>query len=282
MEGMGILMDYRMIVLDIDGTLTNSSKEISPETLAALLEIQERGFRVAVASGRPPMGIRRVADTLKLEKYGNYVLPFNGGRIINCKTKEVVYQKLMSSMVAAALQEDALEQGVGMLTYDEEGAIAATSVDSYMELEARLNDIGIKEVEDFKAYVSFPVNKCLMTGAPEHLVKVEAALKQKYHGFLNIFRSEPYFLEVMPMGIDKAATLSKLLQLLGLTADQMICCGDGFNDITMLEYAGLGVAMANAKDEVLAAADYVTASNDENGILQVIQKFILTDGNSLL
>ena len=114
------------------------------------------------------------------------------------------------------------------------------------------------------------------------MIEVETVLKQKYHGFLNIFRSEPYFLEVMPMGIDKAASLSKLLQMLGLTADQMICCGDGFNDITMLEYAGLGVAMANAKNEVLAAADYVTASNDENGILQVIQKFVLADNSLLL
>ncbi len=270
-------MDYKMIVLDIDGTLTNSSKEISPETLAALLEIQERGFRVAIASGRPPLGVKRVADALKLQKYGNYVLAYNGGRIINCKTEEIVYQKLISSTVVAVLQEDAAEQGVGMLTYDEEGAIAATPVDSYMELEARLNNIVIKEVEDFKSFVNFPVNKCLMTGEPERLIEVETALKQKYHGFLNIFRSEPYFLEVMPMGIDKAASLSKLLQMLGLTADQMICCGDGFNDITMLEYAGLGVAMANAKDEVLAAADYVTASNDENGILQVIQKFVLAD-----
>lgn len=270
-------MDYRMIALDIDGTLVNSRKEISPETLEALIEIQERGFRVAVASGRPVPGMRRVADALQLEKYGNYILPFNGGRIINYKTKQIVYQKMMSSAMAASLRDDAIEQGVGMLTYDEEGAIAGTPINSYMELEANLNSIKIKEVEDFNAYVSFPVNKCMMLGEPERLVQVEAALKQKYHGFLNIFRSEPYFLEITPMGIDKAATLSKLLQMLGLTADQLICCGDGFNDITMLEYAGLGVAMANARDEVLAAADYVTASNDENGILQVIQKFMMAD-----
>lgn len=274
-------MDYRIIALDIDGTLVNSRKEISPETLEALIEIQERGFRVAVASGRPTPGIRKIADALKLEKYGNYILPFNGGRIINYKTKKVVYQKMMSNTIAAALQDDAIGQGVGMVTYDEEGAIAGTPINSYMELEARLNGINIKEIEDFKAYVSFPVNKCMMFGEPEQLVQVERALKQKYHGLLNIFRSEPYFLEIMPMGIDKAATLSKLLHLLGLTADQMICCGDGFNDITMLEYAGLGVAMANARDEVLAAADYVTASNDENGILQVIQKFMMADSTLL-
>ncbi|MGN0507483.1 MAG: Cof-type HAD-IIB family hydrolase [Lachnospiraceae bacterium] len=268
-------MDYKIIVLDIDGTLTNSKKEISPETLQALLEIQERGFKVAVASGRPTPGVRGVAEELKLAKYGNYVLSFNGARIMNYQTKEIVYQKTMSAAMAATLKEDATEYGVGMLTYDEDGAIAATPVDSYMEIEARINRIAIKQPENFAAYVNFPVNKCLMTGEPEHLVKVEAALKQKYHGLLNIFRSEPYFLELMPMGIDKAATLAKLLQLLGLSADQMICCGDGFNDITMIEYAGLGVAMANAREEVLAAADYVTASNDENGILQVIQKFIL-------
>lgn len=105
------------------------------------------------------------------------------------------------------------------------------------------------------------------------LVKAEKRLNGIFNQYLNVYRSEPFFLEVMPQKIDKAHSLLKLLGSLGLNSDQMVCCGDGFNDITMLECAGLGVAMENAQDLVKEAADYITGSNDENGIVQVIEKF---------
>mgnify|MGYP001852585142 FL=1 len=99
-------------------------------------------------------------------------------------------------------------------------------------------------------------------------------LKNQYHGLLNIYKSEPYFLEIMPQNIDKAYSLRKLLDSLRLNADQMICCGDGYNDVSMIEYAGLGVAMANAQDVVKEAADFITYSNDEAGVLRVIDLFM--------
>ena len=78
----------------------------------------------------------------------------------------------------------------------------------------------------------------------------------------------------MPQNIDKAFSLQKLLNSIGLTADEMICCGDGYNDVTMIEYAGLGVAMQNAQPLVREKADYITKSNDEDGVLYVIEKFM--------
>lgn len=268
-------MDYKLLVLDIDGTLTNSKKEITPATKAALLKIQEQGIRVAIASGRPTPGTRKVAEELELARFGNYVLSFNGGRITNYATKEVVLDKTIPAEMAGVLCEEARQYGLGILTYDDEAALAGTELDEYMELEARINHISIKKVGHFKDYVNFPVNKCLMTGKPEYLVKVEKELKAKYAGSLNIFRSEPFFLEIMPKGIDKASVLKRFLSYLGIDREEIICCGDGYNDLTMIEYAGLGVAMANARPEVLAVADYVTTSNDEDGIVKVIEKYIL-------
>lgn len=268
-------MEYKLIVLDIDGTLTNSKKEITPATKEALIKIQEQGVYVAIASGRPTPGTRKVAEELELSRFGNFVLSFNGGRVINCKTKEVVLDKTISAEMAGVLCEEAIKHGVGILTYDNEYALAGTEVDEYMELEARINSIEMKQVGNFKDYVDFPVNKCLMTGKPERMAELEKELKEKYAGKLNIFRSEPFFLELMPKGIDKAAVLKNFLPFLGITRDEVICCGDGYNDKTMIEFAGLGVAMANARDEVREVADYVTKSNDEDGIVQVIEKFIL-------
>ena len=95
-----------------------------------------------------------------------------------------------------------------------------------------------------------------------------------FRSLLNIYRSEPYFLEIMPQNIDKAHSLQKLLSSIGLTADEMICCGDGYNDLSMIEYAGLGVAMENAQPVIKEAANFVTRSNDEDGILYVIDRFM--------
>jgi len=271
-------MDYKLIVLDIDGTLTNSKKEITPRTKEALIKIQEQGVYVAIASGRPTPGTKKVAQELELERFGNYVLSFNGGRVINCKTGEVVLDKTIPAEMEWELCDVARENGVGIMTYNSECALAGTdTIDEYMELEARINSIELKQVGHFKNYVDFPVNKCLMTGEPEHLVELEKKLKEKYAGKLNIFRSEPFFLELMPKGIDKAAVLKNFLPFLGIARDEVICCGDGYNDKTMIEFAGLGVAMANAREEVKEVADYITSSNDEDGIAKVVEKYILNE-----
>lgn len=272
---MGIFMDYQMLVLDIDGTLTTSKKEISPETLDAIMKIQQLGYHVVLASGRPTAGIVPVARQLELGKYGNYILAFNGAKIINCKTQQVIYQKVLPRNIIPILWEEAIENGVGLISYENDSVITGTKIDSYMELESKINGIPIRTVENFSEYIDFDVNKCLMTGEPSILAELERKLKQRFNGLINIFRSEPYFLELMPQNVDKAHSLSKLLVSLGLSAEQMICCGDGFNDISMIQYAGLGVAMENAQDLVKQASDYITSSNDNNGILQVIQQFFL-------
>ena len=92
---------------------------------------------------------------------------------------------------------------------------------------------------------------------------------------MNVFRSEPFFLELVPQGIDKARSLAVLLEEIGLSKDEMIACGDGFNDLSMIQYAGLGVAMANAQEVVKKAADYITLSNEEDGVAAVVKKFFL-------
>ncbi|MBD5137677.1 MAG: HAD family phosphatase [Lachnospiraceae bacterium] len=267
-------MDYRLIALDIDGTLTNSEKQISTPTLEALLDIQQSGSIVVIASGRPAAGVRELADELKLDKYGSYVLSYNGGLVTNWRTKETVYKQTLPQSVIPELYDFAIKNNVGIITYENDIIIAGTSINKYMQLEADITKMEIKQVDNFSEYVSFPVIKCLMSGEPELIEGLEKKLKKKYKSLLNIFRSEPFFLEIVPKNIDKAQSLLRLLSSLGLSSEQMICCGDGFNDISMIEIAGLGVAMENAQEVVKAAADFVTDSNDDNGILRVINKFM--------
>lgn len=268
-------MSYEMLVLDLDGTLTNSEKKISPATKVALGRLQDLGKHIVLASGRPTYGIVPLAEELELAKKGGYILSFNGARMINCRTGQVIYNKFVLPEYIAPIYEYVKDSGANLVSYNDEEIISAFEPNEYTYKEVHINKMPVHQVEDFVSYIDYPINKMLITGEPELLAKMEQELKSIYHSSLNIFRSEPYFLEIMPQKIDKAHSLQKLLSSLGMTANEMICCGDGYNDLTMIEYAGLGVAMANAQNAVLDAANYVTRSNDEDGIAHVIEKFLL-------
>lgn len=268
-------MEYKVLVLDIDGTLTNSEKQITPRTRAALKAAQEKGVWVVLASGRPTYGIMPVAKQLELEQRGGYILSFNGGRIIDAKTGEVIYQKTLPPEIPALLYDLSREYKTNIMTYLDETVITPKKEDPYVALECRINGMQVREVEDFKSFVRFPVTKCLMVEEGDYLAQVEQKVKARLGDTLSVLRSEPFFLEIMPKQIDKAYSLGRLLEHLGLAREQMIACGDGFNDRSMIEFAGLGVAMANAQEPVKAAADYITLSNDEDGVAAVVERFIL-------
>ena len=267
-------MDYQILVLDLDGTLTNSKKEITEPTKQALIDIQEKGKKVVLASGRPTPGILPLAKELHLEKYGSYILSFNGARIIDCRSKELLYNRTIPSEVIRPIYEMLKSYDMDLLTYTDTHILSGMKTNQFTELESRINQMPIVQTDDFLSEITFPVNKLLGTGNKEIIAKALEMVKSHFHSQLNIYLSEPFFLEIMPQRIDKAHSLQKLLNSIGLTADSMICCGDGYNDLTMIEYAGLGVAMENAQPLVKESADYITKSNDEDGILHVINEFM--------
>lgn len=268
-------MGKKVLVLDIDGTLTTSDKRISPATKAAIQKIMAEGHSVILASGRPTPGMRRYEKELELEKYGGYLLSFNGAKIIECRTGEIVYQRLLPLSMIPSLYAYAKEKSCGLITYLGDQVISAFEQDEYIELESRINQMPIHVVEHFKEYVDFEINKCLMTATIDRAPAIEAELREKYKEVASVYRSEPFFIEVMPKDVDKATSLDRMLANIGMSREDAICCGDGFNDISMIQYAGIGVAMGNAQEAVKEVADYVAATNDHDGLVEVIEKFIL-------
>lgn len=268
-------MKYQVLVLDLDGTLTNSKKEITEPTRQALIEIQEAGKIVVLASGRPINGVAPLAKALRMDRFGGYMLSFNGARITKCSTGEIIYNRTVPREIIRPVYEYVKTfPGLDIISYTDTQIISGIRPNRYVEIESGINSMEIISVEDFPEFLSFPVNKLLVAGEPEVLETLMDPLRDKYHGLLNIYRSEPFFLEIMPRNIDKAQSLQKLLNSIGLTADSMICCGDGYNDLSMIEYAGLGVAMENAQPVIKESADFITRSNDEDGILHVVNLFM--------
>ena len=267
-------MKTKVLVLDIDGTLTNSKKEITPRTREGILRIEERGHKVILASGRPTPGMTEFAKELELEKYGGYLLSFNGGRIINCRTGEIVYQRILPKNIIPQVYQYAISHDCGLVTYLGDEIVAGTRIDSYMEIESRINHMPMRRIDNFVETVSeYDLNKCLMTAPPEQAAVYEKELSKRFGDIISVYRSAEFFIEIMPKNVDKAASLDRMLESVGMTREDAICCGDGFNDISMIEYAGVGVAMANAQPVVKEAADFITDLNDEDGIVKVIDTF---------
>ncbi len=268
--------DYEIIVLDLDGTLTNRDKIITPKTKKCLMEIQKRGKKIVLASGRPTPGVLPLARELELEKYGSFILSFNGGRITDCKTGEIIFSRSLPKEANQKIISLAKEEQVGVVTYDEAGTkIFTNQSDSpYAKLEAGINGMEMIQVDDLASKIDYPVPKYLMIEDGDYLAMVEPRVKAAMGKNFSVYRSEPYFLEILPRGIDKAQSLERLLSHIGLKREQMIACGDGYNDLTMIQYAGLGVAMENAVLPVRKAADFITYSNNNDGVAHVVEKFM--------
>ena len=268
-------MKYKMLVLDLDGTLTNNKKEITEHTRQTLIEAQEKGVKIVLASGRPTYGIVPIAEKLELKKYGGYILSFNGGEIINWQTGEMMYENVLDADVLPYLYKCAKDNGFAIVTYRDKYVLTEHPDDEYVLKEAILNVMQTQKVDNFLEAIDFPVAKCLIVGEATRLAVLEKEMYEVLKNRMGVYRSEPYFLELVPKGIDKAQSLAVLLQKTGYTREEMIAIGDGFNDRSMIEFAGLGVAMANAQDPVRQAADYITLSNEEDGVADVVRKFIL-------
>jgi len=266
-------MKYKVLALDIDGTLVGSDHNVLPETKEALIAAQKKGLKVVLASGRPTPGMMALSKELQLEKYGGFVLSYNGGRITNMQTGEVVHEQFLTPSEAHEIYDLAKRLGVNMMAYDGND-ILTVDHDEYIQLESDINEMPLREIKDFKSEVVNNTIKTLTTGAPERIAEVEQVYLEEFSEKFSICRSMPFFLEVMPQGINKAASLERLLDSLGLSREDMVACGDGFNDVEMIRFAGLGIAMGNAVAETKAVADYVTKSNDDNGIVDVLEQFI--------
>mgnify|MGYP000886063427 FL=1 len=260
-----------VLALDLDGTLTDSKKRISERTKESIDKFITAGGTVALASGRPTFGVMPVAKILELDKKGGYILSYNGGCFLDCKNNKQLFMKELTHEYLPILEKQAKEFGINLMTYNGDKAYALDIDEQYYMIEININHFIRVKADPLTPQITFPIIKCLMTADGDYLAKVEKEMKKYWEGKLNIVRSEPYFLEVTEVGIDKASTITNMVKKLGKSVDNLICCGDGFNDLSMIQAAGIGVAMANAQERVRAAADYITKSNDEDGIVDVVE-----------
>ena len=267
---------YKLIALDLDGTLVRSDQCISQRTVDTLIRVQEMGVKVAVASGRPTFGTAHVADALHLEEFDGYVMSYNGGEIYDWRTKVRLHAQTLDEEVIPYIYMYAREHGMPIMTYIGKEVVSEVEGNEYIQYSVMRNRMNFRKVDDFlEAVQGTGIVKCIIAGDPTLLPALGAEMQETLKGKAGAFRSEPFFLEIVPMGIDKAKGLSILLDKIGMKREELIAFGDGYNDTPMLQFAGMGVAMGNAAEEIKKAADMVTWSNNDDGVAIALENLIL-------
>lgn len=266
---------YKLIALDVDGTLVNKAGQLTDAVRLALIRAQEEfGMRVILASGRPTAGLLGLAKDLELPRYSGYLMPFNGGKVFNARSRVPISTYSLPIDIKVELYELAQMQGLNILTYTEDEILSENTSDPYLLREVEITGMSARQIDDFVSETPEVLPKCLIVGPIERIELMERIVRDKLGSRVNAFRSDPTFLEIVPLGVHKAASLSGLLERLDYDRSELIAVGDSFNDLEMIQYAGLGVAMANAREEIKACADYVTTSCDEDGVAHLLDKYV--------
>lgn len=277
-------MSIKVILMDIDGTLANSKKKISPETRDALLKAQDAGILLVLASGRTDNGLRYFADELNLGEHNGLLICNNGAMVINYQTKEVLFSQALSKENAKEVLEylkqfnvcPVIAKGEYMYVNDVFNCMIERDGKPWnvLQYESRSNNYKLTEITDLAAWVDGDVSKILTYASPAYLQEHAAELKGPFADHINSMFTAPWYYEYTAVGVDKSKAIRTTIEMSGFKPEEMIAFGDAQNDRTMLEYAGIGVAMGNATDELKAVADYITDDLDHDGIAKALYHYL--------
>ncbi|MNR96958.1 Sugar phosphatase YidA [compost metagenome] len=264
-------MKYKMLVLDMDDTLLTDDHKISEENKEMLFKAQELGVYVVLASGRPTPAMTAYAKELKLDD--SYMISYNGAVITDLKEDKIIFEQTLSQQQIHELYDYSLKSKTHIITYVD-GKIVSETDSEYIEVERTITGLEHDKVPSFKNKVKSSAIKCILLEEPSYLKEVEKDLKTAMP-HLSVCMSKPFFLEVAQNGIDKGASIKFLAEKLNILQSEIIAVGNAGNDLTMIEYAGLGVWVDNVTPELRDKGDVIVASNNDHGVAEVVRRFIL-------
>lgn len=267
-------MSIKLVAVDLDDTLLDSGLRISPRCLEAIRQVQERGIMVTLATGRMYSSALPYARKIKADLP---LITYQGALVKNSQSEEVLYYRPVPTALAVEVMRFFRQAQVHFHTYlGDELCLESLTEEGIMY--ANLAGVEPRIVPDLMAAVQQEQAPKIMavTDNERALLDMELELKARYSGALNITRSKPFFLEIMHQSANKGDALRVISEHYGIDRKDVLAVGDSYNDLAMIEWAGVGVAMGNARDVVKDAADFVTASNEEAGVAEALCRFVLT------
>jgi Cof subfamily protein (haloacid dehalogenase superfamily) len=265
---------YKAVFLDMDGTLLHSDHSVSEPTIKTIQTLTAKGIPVILVSARP---LNAVLPTFKKigipEHYP--IITLNGGYIV--EAEKPIFEAMVDPDITAAVTEHVRPFKATIAYYLQREWYAEVS-DSWTDHEQRIMDVKVgvapitQLVKDWKERSIGP-NKMMVMSEPGNILKIQQHLRSMYEGRLNIYPSKPTYLEVMDCKGSKSNAVKYISERLGFAPSEIVAMGDNYNDREMIQFAGMGVAMGNAPDEIKAAADFVTDTNNNDGVRKALEKF---------
>ncbi len=259
-----------LVVTDVDGTLLNSHHELSVRNEAVIREVIARGVQFVLATGKTIVSARAVIDRLGLTTPGVYVQ----GLLVCDPARSILYERLLEpEIVRAALT----------LAHSGRAELAAYSRDRILVSARNPVTDGLivyhepvpEEIGPLVNLLREPINKLIFFADEQQIAALRRDLEAALDGTATLVQAVPGVLEVLPPGASKGEGVRWLLDHLGVSPQHVLAIGDAENDVEMLRLAGIGAAVANARPEAKAAADVVVASNDQDGVADALERFVL-------
>lgn len=258
---------YKAVFSDIDGTLLNTSHKIPKETKEKIQKMNQNGYPFVLVSARMPKGMTAIRDELGKD---NPMICYSGALVVD-GNGDSIYSVALKKEEAMALRKfiQKKAEDVSVNIYSEDRWMAEDLQEFWVDQEMKITGVRAEEVSFEDASIYEEVHKILCMGPAEQITELEKSLVENFPG-IRIYKSKDTYLEVMSMEASKSAAVHMLEGMFGIHREEIIAFGDGHNDIDMIQYAGVGVAMKNASDEVKHAADLVTDYNDNEGLRQIL------------
>ena len=264
-------MKYKLIASDMDGTLLNDDSQLTPRTKTAILKAIDAGVLFIAATGRPLM---RVVDFLSLFDNDMPCIIFNGATAFMSKSGKVLFHNYLDVSLAREAFSIGVSRNIPMILWTDNRLWTNRVCENTSEY-ANLSGSDMTVIKNLDALEGRSISKVLWIDTEENTLLQQRVMKEHFGDRLNCHRSLPRYLEFVSPRATKGGAMAEIGKIYGIGRDEMIGIGDSFNDISMIEYAGLGVAVANAPDDIKAISNHITLSNNEDGVAAVIEKYIL-------
>ncbi|MFD2673668.1 Cof-type HAD-IIB family hydrolase [Marinicrinis sediminis] len=262
---------YKMITIDIDDTLINDQKEVSEGTKLALQAAVDKGVIVTLATGRMFASAKQIAKQLDLNVP---IITYQGSLIKNCLDETVLYERSVPSEAVAKLFAFARDKGLHLQAYYQDELYAAEVNDKLLAY-CELSNVPYKIESDFEKLCMMPMTKLIIIDEPALLDEIAPQLREILGDEVHVTKSKPNFLEFIHREGTKGSAVAFLAERYQCELSEVIAVGDSWNDHDMIETAGMGVAMENAVPALKEIANFITHSNNDEGVKHVIETFIL-------
>jgi len=268
-------MKYKLIASDMDGTLVNDESVLTERTKTAILNAVEKGVVFVTATGRPFSNVQEVNNML--DKDMPFIV-FNGAEAYMGKSGKLLFEHFLDFELAKEAFDIGQKIGTSQIVWTGPVLWANRRDTATSAYEAVCNGLEMKITTDL-TFIKDEVDgisKVLWIDDPARIKELLVEMNAQFGNKLRCVSSMSHFLEFVSIKAGKGTALAEIGRIFGIDKTEMIAVGDANNDLCMIEYAGLGVAVANAADDIKAKSDYVTKSNNEDGVAEVIEKFILS------